>query len=118
MTPKQFAISLLVRTKTGRRAVSSRRFRTILSAAVRAVRQRRDPSLLLKTIRSIGYAEAAASVLTLQRSMLVSFGSMDVGTAHLMNSATGAAVCLFVLALGISMILRSGGSRSARDRKK
>ena len=34
MTPKQFAISLLVRTKTGRRAVSSRRFRTILSAAV------------------------------------------------------------------------------------
>ena len=48
-------------------------FYKITMAVVRAVKQRHDPSPLLAAIRSIGYAEVAASVLTMQRSMLVSF---------------------------------------------
>ena len=36
--------------------------------------------------------------------MLVSFGTMSDANTALMNSLTGAAVCLFILALGISMI--------------
>ena len=58
----------------------------------RSVRQRRNPSPLLAAIRGISYAEAAASVLTLQRSMLVSFGAMSAGNIHLMNALTGAGV--------------------------
>ena len=58
-------------------------------------------------IRNIRYAEVAASVLTLQRSMLVSFGSMDHRQIRFMNAMTGAAVCLFVLLLGVSMIAKS-----------
>lgn len=81
-------------------------FYKITMAAIRAVRQRKNPSPLLAVIRSIGYAEVAASVLTLQRSMLVSFGAMDHAKAHTMNMLTGAAVCLFVLALGVSLIRR------------
>ena len=82
-------------------------FTKITMAIVRAVKQRRDPSPLLRTIRNIGYADVSASILTLQRSMLVSFEGMDDRQARLMNSLTGAAVCLFVLMLGLSMTAKS-----------
>lgn len=82
-------------------------FCKITAAIMKAVKQRKDPSALFRTIRSIGYAETAASILTLQRSMLISFGSMRAGKIHFMNAATGAAVCSFVLILGASMIIRS-----------
>ena len=51
-------------------------FYKITIAIVKSVKQHKNPSPLLRTIRNIGYAEVAASILTLQRSMLVSFGSM------------------------------------------
>ena len=82
-------------------------FYKITMAIVKAVKQHKNPSPLLKTIRNIGYAEVAASILTLQRSMLASFGSMSAGNIHFMNAVTGAVVCLFVLILGLSMIAKS-----------
>ena len=82
-------------------------FYKITMAIVKAVKQHKNPSPLLKTIRNIGYAEVAASILTLQRSMLDSFGTMSAGNIHFMNAVTGAAVCLFVLILGLSMITKS-----------
>lgn len=78
-------------------------FYKITMAIVKAVKQHKNPSPLLKTIRNIGYAEVAASILTLQRSMLASFGSMSAGNIHFMNAVTGAVVCLFVLILGLSI---------------
>ena len=81
-------------------------FFKITMAVVKAVKQRKNPSRLLLVIRSISYAEVAASILTLQRSMLVSFGAMDSAKIHSMNTMTGAAVCLFVLILGISMTVK------------
>lgn len=82
-------------------------FYKVTMAIVKAVKQHKNPSLLLKTIRNISYAEVSASILTLQRSMLVSFGSMGSKQICLMNAMTGAAVCLFVLLLGLSMITKS-----------
>ena len=81
-------------------------FYKIIMAIVRAVRQRKNPSLLLSVIRSIGYAEAAASVFTLQRSMLVSFGEMGREQIRLMNTLCGAGVCLFVFVLGVAMFVK------------
>ncbi len=78
-------------------------FYKITIAIIKAVKQHKNSSLLLKTIRNIRYAEVAASILTLQRSMLVSFGAVEVDKIWLMNSVTGADVCLFVLMLGISI---------------
>lgn len=75
-------------------------------AVIRAVKQHKNTSPLLCVIRVIGYAEVAASILTLQRSMLVSFGSMEEEQMRVMNATTGAAVCLFVLILGIRMIIK------------
>lgn len=93
-------------------------FCKITMAIMRAVKQHKNPSLLLSTIRRISYAEVAAAILTLQRSMLVSFGSMNSGQIRLMNSITGAGVCLFVLTLGISMIMKSTGKENDDDKIK
>lgn len=82
-------------------------FYKITIAVIRAVKQHKNASLLLKTIRSISYAEVAASILTLQRSMLVSFGEMEQKQVQLMSALTGAGAFLFVLILGISLIIKS-----------
>ena len=88
-------------------SIAAYTFYKITMAVIRNARQRQNPSLLLRTLRSISYAEIAASVLTLQRSMLVSFGTMGSRQIYLMNAITGAVVCLFVWILGLSMIEKS-----------
>ena len=81
-------------------------FYKLIMAILRAVRQRKNPSPLLATIRSIGYADAAVSVLILQRSMLASFGSMSDSNAHRMNMLTGAVICFYVFMLGVFMTIK------------
>lgn len=82
-------------------------FYKITMTIVKAIKQHKNTSLLLKTIRNISYAEVSASILTLQRSMLISFDSMDNKQVFLMNAMTGAVVCLFVLILSLSMIIET-----------
>ena len=86
-------------------------FYKITVEVIRAIKQRKNTVPLLVVIRTSGYAEVAASLLTLQRSMLISFGSMDNEDIALMNSLTGISVCLFILLLGIFTILTSGKER-------
>ena len=82
-------------------------FYKITMAIIRSVKQRANPSPLLAVIRSIGSADAAASALTLQKSMFATFGqTADTAKAHMMNILTGAAVCLFIFTLGIITILK------------
>lgn len=87
-------------------------FYKITITIIKAVKQHKNPSPLLFTIRSISYAEVAASVLTLQRSMLVSFGKTNHTYIHTMNVLTGSAVCVFVLILGVLLI-----AKGTRERK-
>lgn len=81
-------------------------FYKITIAIVNAVKARKQQSLWLIAIRNIGCTDAAASLLTLQRSMLVSFEGMNSRDIELMNALTGAGVCLLTTALGIYMIVR------------
>lgn len=81
-------------------------FTKLAAVIVKAVKRRKDPSMLLAVLRNISYAEIAASILTLQRSMLVSFGEMEEGNIRVMNILSGSAVFLFVLALGIAAVRR------------
>lgn len=92
-------------------SIATYTFCKITAAVIKAIRQRTNTAPLLTVIRTIGYAEVAASILTLQRSMLVSFGTMDNADIDLMNGLTGLAVCLFILLLGIFTILRSSKER-------
>lgn len=92
-------------------------FYKIAMAVVKAIKRPKNPSLLLSVLRNISYAEVAASVLTLQRSMLVSFGATNAKQVRFMNAVTGAAVCLFVLMLGLSMITKSKKERNLNNGK-
>ena len=92
-------------------------FAKITVSIVKAVRQRRISSPFLTVIRNIGYAEAAASLFALQRSMVASFGEM--AHRHLLDILTGGAVCLFVAVLGVGMIGKSrkeGSHDSIKER--
>ena len=86
-------------------SIAAYTFFKIAVTLVRGARSRGDPSPLSFALQGVGYAEIATSVLTLQRSMLASFGGMPPGRAHMMNALTGAAVYLLVLALGIRMLI-------------
>lgn len=74
-------------------------FKTAL-AAVNSVKARRGGDPVLIALRNVSCADAAASVLSLQRSMLVSFREMPLDVVRLMNALTGAGVCLVIFALG------------------
>lgn len=83
-------------------------FYKITMAVIRAVKYHKEIMPIMSVIRSIGYAEISVSVLTMQMSMLVSFGEeMGSQDIFILNLLTGIGVCLFTLALGISMIKNS-----------
>lgn len=81
-------------------------FYKITTAVTCAIKAKKNCAPLEMVLHNIRYAEVAASVLTLQRSMLVSFGSMTEPKAHIMNGITGGAVCLLVLFLGAAMVTK------------
>lgn len=82
-------------------------FYKVVLAIVNTIKIRKENSLLLSTIRNIGCADAAVSILSLQRSMLVSFGEMELDKIYMMNTLTGAGVFIIIIVLGISMIVKS-----------
>ena len=91
-------------------------FYKVIITVVRASKKRDDKLPLFSTLRCISYAEVAASVLTLQRSMLASFGSGDDEFSFIMYAATGMVVFLFILVLGIFITVK--GSRKNIKIKK
>jgi len=87
-------------------AIAAYTFYKMTMAIVNAIKAGKQQSLWLTAIRNIGCADAAASLLTLQHSMLVSFEGMSNRDIDLMNALAGAGVCLLTTALGTHMILR------------
>ncbi len=81
-------------------------FTKLTMAVIKAVRHRNSTSSLLRSLHTIRYAEVAASIFTMQKSMLVSFGAMPAGVIRLFNALTGTAVCLFTAALGVMLIIK------------
>ncbi len=82
-------------------------FYKVVLAIVNTVKVKKENSLLLCTVRNIGCADAAVSILSLQRSMLVSFGEMERNKIYMMNALTGAGVFIIIVLLGIGMIIKS-----------
>lgn len=81
-------------------------FYKLTMVIVNAVKARKKKSMWLIALRNIDCVDAAASILTLQRSMLVSFEGMSGQEIGIMNALTGAGVCFMVAALGIYMIFK------------
>ena len=79
-------------------------FKTTL-AVINTVKERKGGDPVLIALRNVSCADAAGSILSMQRSMLESFGDMPIGTVKLMNLLTGIGACLFILVIG-AMSLR------------
>ncbi len=79
-------------------------FTKITIAIIGMVKAKHSASPVLKTLRNISLADACASIYTMQRSMLVSFPSMEAAEILLLNIFTGTAVWIVVLLLGINLI--------------
>ena len=83
----------------------------VTMAIVNIVKAHKKKALLLITLRNIGCADAAMSVLTLEHSMIATFGSGESRLAATMDGAVGMGAFLIVLLLGISMIVPFGCDR-------
>lgn len=78
-------------------------FTKAVLAIVNLIKSKRFKSPVLTTLRNISLADAAASVFSLQRSMLVSFGEMKIADIKTFNILTGSGVCLIIIILGINL---------------
>lgn len=89
-------------------AMAAYTFGTLVKAIVNVVKYRKYNSPVLSASKAVSLAAALVSVLTLETAMLAAFGQGNSDAfRQTMTAATGAAVCLFVLALALYMIVRS-----------
>jgi hypothetical protein len=79
-------------------------FVKITIAIVGLARKSSHSTPTAKTLRNISMADACVSILSMQRSMLVSFPGMEPANIQLFNILTGTAVWIIVLLLGINLI--------------
>ena len=90
-------------------------FYKVIIAFINAVKIAKYHSPLLTTIRNIACADATASILSLQRSMLISFDGKSLLEIKLMNTITGIFICLFIFILGLLMTAGIlGGKRDGK----
>lgn len=82
-------------------------FTKITLASITALKHRGQQAQLYKTVNAIRYSEVAVSLLTMQQSMLVSFGAAGEKSTVILNACTGAGVCFLILALGIITLKNS-----------
>lgn len=93
-------------------------FSAFTAAIVSMVRYRRYRSPVYSASKAISFAAACVSMLTLESTMLTTFGdgTMDVLTRKLMLGLSGGAVSAVILAMAIYMILRGGRELKALRR--
>jgi len=87
-------------------------------AIVHTVQAHQSGTPLTRTIRNITLASALASLMTMQRSMLVSFeGDITAGETLILNICTGGAVCILVFLMGLNMLFdEKGFEKMAKSR--
>lgn len=74
-------------------------------AIINTLKARKSNNNNAIALRNVSLADATVSVLSMQRSMLVTFGDMPTTAIKLFNLLTGAAVCMFIFILGLFLII-------------
>ncbi len=90
-------------------------FTKITLAIINLVKVKKSNSSTVRVLRNISFADAAVSIFSLQRSMLVSFDGMSADDIFLMNGLTGTAVYILIFLLGINLV---GGKRVTMAKSK
>ncbi len=84
--------------------VATYTFYKLTMSIVNMVKAQKEKSILLITLRNIGYSDALVSLLSLQTALFAAFGQDAGNFIPTMNALTGAGVCLMILGLGIYMV--------------
>lgn len=88
-------------------------------AIINMVKYRRHFSPVMSAAKAVSLVAALVSMLSLETAMLTQFGSAEDETfRRIMTGSTGAVVCIVVLALAISMIVRATGQIRALKMKQ
>lgn len=82
-------------------------FYKIILAALNLIRRRGQEEPLLAAVRCLSLATATVSVFSLQTALLSAFGAQKPRFRLMINAASGAAVCLGMLLIAVTMICRS-----------
>lgn len=86
-------------------AIAAFTFWKAVTAVVRIVQAGKKKQLLLITLRNIGCADAAASMLTLEHMMVSTVQQSYDGFARAMDTAVGAGAFAVIFALGASLVI-------------
>lgn len=89
-------------------------FYKIILAALNLIRRRGQEDPLLAAVRHLSLATAMVSVFSLQTALLSAFGAHKPQFRLMINAVSGAAVCLGMLLIAVTMICRS--TRMLRSR--
>lgn len=81
-------------------------FYSLILSVVNVVRFSKRKNAVLSAAKNLSLAGALMSLYALQTAMLTTFGGSE-SYRRLMNSLTGAAVCLLISAMGIFMIIKT-----------
>lgn len=87
-------------------AIATYTFYKITGTLVQVCRKRKHQPIFGKVLQKVGIAEGAASLLTLQRSMLATFGRTDFLSTDQMNRWIGGGICLLIVVLGMTMAVK------------
>ena len=82
-------------------------FSKITIAIINLVKSRKHKNLLEHSLRSISLATALVSIASLQRSMLLSFGEMNLNEIRLFNMLTSTGVSVLVFMIGLFLLLNA-----------
>lgn len=86
-------------------AVAFYTFYKIIMSVVNTIKAGKTKLPLVMALRSIGYADAMMSMLSLQISMLAAFSKPGAEYIGVLNACTGIGVCIMVLLAGVGMIV-------------
>ena len=95
-------------------AMAAYTFTSLTLAIVNSVKYRKYNSPVYSASKAISLAAACVSMLTLESTMLTTFGdeTMDLSTRRIMLWASGGVVSVFIIAMAVYMIVR--GSRKIK----
>ena len=80
-------------------------FYKITMAILGVIKSQKQADLTLRAVRNVSLADALVSIFSLQTALLFSYGAGGGYAAA--NMATGSAVCLLTIAMGIKMIVKA-----------
>jgi len=85
-------------------AIATHSFAKITIAIINVIKAKKDDDSKMFALRNINLSNCFVSILSLQRTMLVTFGKMETSTIKIMNLLTGIGVCLIIIFIGILTI--------------